>query len=152
MEHDINTLSKTIEERMRKHGLLISHKDTSRVFTLAEVSFALPKYLEDEKGNIYQFNMAQAVSWTQDNSNSFLPFYKLYRGKERRYKYGGSNQGYLNANQNCPGHWLSGTEYNAKASLLCWLIERGYMNKEDVFNRLKNGTEKKDFNALKKGR
>ncbi len=140
--NNINILSKEIEKNMIKIGLLIDGKP----LTFAEVSFALPKFIEDEKGNVYKFNIAQAISWTQDNRDSFLPFYKLHRGKERRYKIGGSNQGYLNAQQNSPGHWKSDTEYNAKSSLLCWLIERGYMTIEDVFIRLENGTEKKDFN------
>lgn len=149
MKKDINKLSRTIEKRMSKLGLIITDEKTiPRVFTFAEVSFSLPRFIEDDKGNIYKSGQAQSISWTQDNSEGFLPFYKLFKGKERRYKYGGSNQGYLNANQNSPGHWVSDTEYNAKASLLCWLIERGYITISDVFERLTNGTEKKDYHRL----
>ena len=57
---DVNKLDKKLMRRFQKI-------DGFGVPTFAEVSFMLPRFIEDEKGNVYISGMAQGISWTQAN-------------------------------------------------------------------------------------
>lgn len=132
---DVNKLDKKLMRRFQKI-------DGFGVPTFAEVSFMLPRFIEDEKGNVYISGMAQGISWTQANHDSFMPYYKLHRGKNRRF-HGMDNKGYLT----WPDHWVSDTEYNAKASLLLFLFDKGYYSPERALKRIKSGLEEKGKSA-----